>query len=356
MAQNMALIAMSGGVDSSVAAYLAIQAGFSCIGGTMRLYEPAQEASLDIPKHVKDAMSVANRLEIPFHVFDFKEAFRCKVVEEFIHAYENGMTPNPCVICNRCIKFGLLLEKALDLGCDYVVTGHYARIKYDTQSGRWILQKAVDTAKDQSYFLYGLSQEQLQRIQFPLGALTKAEAREIAQAQGLSTAKKKDSQDICFIPDGEYLKFMEGYTGHSYPCGSFLDLHGNVVGNHKGAVGYTLGQRKGLGLAMGEPVYVCDKDMQRNTVTVGPNEALMHRTLRANDWFWHTISHLNEPLRVYAKTRSRMAEQPATVYPEENGFARVEFDEPQRAITPGQAVVLYDGDLVVGGGTITEVL
>lgn len=356
MAQKKAFIAMSGGVDSSVAAYLARQAGFSCIGGTMLLHESSQEAALSIPKNVEDAMNVANRLEIPFYVFDFKAAFRRSVIEEFVRAYENGITPNPCIICNQRIKFGLLLDRALELGCDYVVTGHYACIKYDTQSGRWILQKAVDTSKDQSYFLYGLTQEQLSHIQFPLGSLTKAHAREIAEAQGLSTAKKKDSQDICFIPGGDYLDFMERYTGHSYPCGSFLDLQGNVVGTHKGAVGYTLGQRKGLGLAMGEPVYVCSKDMQCNTVTVGPNDALMHRVLRANDWFWHTVAQLNEPLRVYAKTRSRMSEQPATVYPEENGFVRVVFDEPQRAITPGQAVVLYDGELLVGGGTITEVL
>ena len=217
-----------------------------------------------------------------------------------------------------------------------------------------MLQKAIDENKDQSYFLYSLTQEQLSRTLFPLGHLHKSEVREIAQAQGFVTAKKKDSQDICFVPDGDYRLFMEQHTGKTYAPGDFLDQNGNVVGRHNGAVGYTLGQRKGLGIAMGEPVYVCGKDMEKNTVTVGPNQALMHRTVRANHWYWHTIPELTEPLRVTAKARSRMTEQPATVYPEENGFARVEFAEPQRAMTPGQAVVLYDGDIVVGGGTIVE--
>lgn len=353
MAQKKAMIAMSGGVDSSVAAYLAMEAGFSCIGGTMRLYQPDSDA---VSQQVVDAESVANRLGIDFHTFDFKNEFRCRVMDAFVRAYENGMTPNPCIVCNQQLKFGLFLDKALELGCDYVVTGHYARIKQDEKSGRWAVQKAVDEAKDQSYFLYGLTQHQLSHTSFPLGALTKAQAREIAEAQGFITAKKKDSQDICFVPDGDYFKFMAQHTGHSYPEGDFLDQKGNVVGRHKGAVAYTLGQRKGLGLSMGEPIYVCDKNIAKNTVTVGPNDALMHQSLRANNWFWHTIPSLTEPLRVYAKARSRMTEQPATVYPEKNGFARVEFDEPQRAITPGQAVVLYDGDLIVGGGTITEVL
>jgi tRNA-specific 2-thiouridylase len=242
------------------------------------------------------------------------------------------------------------------LGCEYVVTGHYARVAQIAETGRWVLKKALDESKDQSYFLYGLTQAQLSRLLFPLGELTKAQAREIAEAQGFITARKKDSQDICFVPDGDYLSFMVRHTGKQYPGGDFLDLSGNVVGHHKGAVGYTIGQRKGLGLAMGEPVYVCGKNMETNTITVGPNDALMHRSLRANNWFWHTIAELTAPLRVTAKARSRMTEQPATVYPEENGFARVEFDDPQRAITPGQAVVLYDGDTVVGGGTITEVI
>ena len=350
MTQKKVLVAMSGGVDSSVAAHLAQKLGFSCIGATMLLH------SAVAPGQVEDARSVAQRLGIPFHVLNFHEDFRALVMDRFVQEYEDGLTPNPCVVCNQNLKFGKLLDRALEMGCDSIVTGHYARIEQNPTTGRFYLRKAVDGGKDQSYFLYGLTQHQLAHTRFPLGNLTKQEAREIALAQGFLTAKKKDSQDICFVPDGDYLAFMMSHTGKTYSAGSFLDQNGNVVGQHKGAVAYTLGQRKGLGIALGEPVYVCDKDMEKNTVTVGPNDALMHTTLRARDWFWHTIPELSAPLSIFAKARSRMTEQPATVYPEENGFARVEFDTPQRAITPGQAVVLYDGDVVVGGGTITEVL
>lgn len=359
MEQKKALIAMSGGVDSSVAAYLTMQEGFSCMGATMRLFEALEdepESTCCSLEQVEDARSVAHRLGIPFYVFNFKEDFRCYVMDAFVRDYESGLTPNPCVECNRYLKFDRLLRRATELECDYVVTGHYARIAQDPSSGRYFLRKAVDSSKDQTYFLYCLTQEQLSHIRFPLGELTKPEAREIAASQGFVNARKKDSQDICFVPDGDYLSFMERYTGKHYPGGDFLDQDGRIVGRHRGAVAYTLGQRKGLGLAMGAPVYVCGKDMTKNTVTVGPNEALMHRSLLANNWYWHTIATLDAPLRVMAKARSRMTEQPATVYPAENGFSRVVFDEPQRAITPGQAVVLYQGDAVVGGGTITEVL
>ena len=342
-----ALVGMSGGVDSSVAVYLCMQEGLSCIGGTMLLHDSTPDAALD-------ASSVAARLGIPFHVFDLSEDFRKKVMDDFVRCYEQGLTPNPCVVCNRHLKFGAFLDIAREMGCDYVVTGHYAQI--EKKNGRFLLKKAADEAKDQSYFLYTLTQDQLAHTRFPLGSLTKAEARAIAETQGFLNAKKRDSQDICFIPDGDYMAFMERHTGKHYEGGNYLDLSGNIVGRHKGAAGYTLGQRKGLGLAMGAPVYVCGKDMAANTVTVGPNEALYRASLRANDWNWIAIEGLTEPIRVTAKARSRMTEQPATVYPEEGGFARVEFDEPQRAITPGQAVVLYDGNTVIGGGTITEVL
>ena len=347
---NNALIAMSGGVDSSVAAWLTINDGFACIGATMELFPK------DGPGDAADALAVAKRLGIPFHIIDAKEVFRKQVMDKFVCCYEAGLTPNPCYDCNRTLKFGFLLEKALELGCDTIVTGHYARILRDEKTGRYLLRKAADEAKDQSYFLACLNQDQLSHIRFPLGELTKTQAREIAETQGFLNARKRDSQDICFVPDGDYMAFLERHTGKTYPQGDFLDLNGNTVGTHRGAVAYTLGQRKGLGLAMGAPVYVCDKDMAANTVTVGPNEALFHRALRADGWNWMPFPALTEPLRVKAKARSRMTEQPATVYPEENGFARVEFDEPQRAITPGQAVVLYDGDTVVGGGTISEVL
>lgn len=352
MDNKKALIAMSGGVDSSVAAFLTVQQGFDCMGATMKLY--GTEAQLT--SQIGDASAIAQRLSMPFYTFDCSDDFERNVISSFISCYEQGLTPNPCITCNRCLKFGAFLRHAEELGCEYVVTGHYAKITYDPTTGRYLLKKAATAEKDQSYFLAQLNQSQLSHTLFPLGELTKPQVRQIAEAQGFINARRKDSQDICFIPDGDYLEFMKRYTGKSYPAGDYLDMNGNIVGRHKGAVGYTLGQRKGLGIAMGEPVYVCGKDMQKNTVTVGPNEALFHASLRANDWNWIAIPELTEPIPVKAKARSRMTEQAATVYPEENGFARVEFDEPQRAITPGQAVVLYDGDTVVGGGTITEVI
>ena len=357
MAQKTALIGMSGGVDSSVAAYLTQQEGFSCIGATMRLYANQAEepestcCSLD---DVEDARSVAYRLGMPFYVFNFSADFQKRVMDAFVRCYETGLTPNPCIECNRHLKFDRFLHRAKELGCEYIVTGHYARITEN--GGRFLLRKAVDEAKDQTYFLYTLTQDQLAHTRFPLGSLTKAQARSIAEQQGFINARKRDSQDICFVPDGDYKAFLERYTGKAYCSGNYLDLKGNIVGQHKGAVGYTLGQRKGLGIAMGAPVYVCGKDMQKNTVTVGPNEALFRKALRADDLNWIAFDTPPSPIRVKAKARSRMTEQPATVYPEDNGSVRVEFDEPQRAITPGQAGVFYDGDIVVGGGTITEVL
>ena len=360
MENQKALIAMSGGVDSSVAAHLIRRAGFTCVGATMRLYD---NTILDGPEStccslddVEDARAVCHKLGMPFYVFNFTQDFQSKVMDKFVACYECGLTPNPCIDCNRYLKFAHLLDRAMVLGCEYIVTGHYARIKKDEATGRYLLYKATDETKDQSYVLYSLTQEQLSHTLLPLGELSKAQVREIAEENGFVNAKKKDSQDICFVPDGDYMAFMERYTSKQYVPGDFLDLDGNIVGRHRGAVGYTLGQRKGLGLAMGAPVYVCDKDMEKNTVTVGPNEALFQKTLRANDWNWFPFPALTGPLRVKAKARYRHAEQSATVYPEGNGFARVEFDEPQRAMTPGQAVVLYDGDLVIGGGTITEVL
>ena len=352
-----ALIAMSGGVDSSVSAFLTLQKGLECIGATMRLYDKKDaESSCCSLDDVEDARSVAHRLGMPYYVFNFTDAFDEKVIQKFIRCYECGLTPNPCIDCNRFLKFEQLLQRAQVLGCDFIVTGHYARICQDPDSGRYLLKKAVDTPKDQTYFLYSLTQEQLKHTLFPLGELTKAEVRQIAQDQGFINARKRDSQDICFVPDGDYLRFLEHYTGKQYPKGDFLDLQGNTVGQHNGAVGYTFGQRKGLGIALGEPVYVCAKDMAANTVTVGPNEALFATTLEAQDWQWFPFPELTEPLRVTAKARSRHIPQSATVYPADNGFARVVFDTPQRAVTPGQTVVLYQGDMVIGGGTITEVL
>lgn len=344
MSQTKALIALSGGVDSSVAAHLMQAAGYTCVGATARFlpnFDPA------------DAQAVAERMGMEFHVLDLQQAFAQDVMADFVRCYEAGLTPNPCIVCNRRLKFGTLLDAALALGCDYIATGHYAQI--EEKNGRFILKKAVDAAKDQTYFLYALNQHQISHTRFPLGCLTKEEARVIAEAQGFVTAHKKDSQDICFIPDGDYFAFLKQYTGKDYPAGNYLDMDGNIVGRHSGAVSYTRGQRKGLGLAMGHPVYVHSKDMVRNTVTVCENEQLFSTTLLADDWNFFPFDRLTAPLRCKAKARSRMVEQPATVYPEENGSCRVIFDEPQRALTIGQAVVLYDGDWVIGGGTIREV-
>lgn len=359
MEKQKALIGMSGGVDSSVAALLMQEAGYECIGATMRLFSNAvlgqdQESTCCSLDDVEDAKSVARRMGIAHYTFNFQEDFREKVMDAFVKAYESGLTPNPCIECNRFLKFDHLLRRALELGCAKCVTGHYARIRYDASTGRYLLYKAVDCAKDQTYFLANLTQEQLAHTAFPLGELTKAQVRQIAGEHSFINARKHDSQDICFVPDGNYKAFMERYTGKTYESGNFLDLQGNVVGRHNGAVGYTLGQRKGLGLAMGVPVYVCGKDMAANTVTVGPNEALFATGLIGGDWNWFPFPDLKSPMRVSVRTRHTPKEADATIIPMEGGLARVEFDIPQRAVTPGQAVVVYSGDMVVGGGTILK--
>ena len=347
------MVAMSGGVDSSVAAYLLQRNGTDCAGGTMQLCNGLLNTPFNDP--AQDAALVAQRLGIPFYVFDETANFRKKVVDCFVQCYESGGTPNPCVDCNRHLKFDILLQRAQKAGYDYIATGHYAKIRKD-KNGRYLLYRAEDDSKDQSYFLACLTQEQLAHTKFPLGELSKAEVRQIAQEQGFINAQKKDSQDICFIPDGDYVSFIKRYTGKEYPAGNYIDLQGNVLGKHSGAICYTIGQRKGLGIALGAPAYVCSKDTDSNTVTLGTNEDLFRSRLRAIDWNWIPFPELNAPIKVTAKVRYRHTPQPATVYPEENGAARVEFETPQRAITPGQLVVLYDGDLVIGGGTITEVL
>lgn len=355
-----AMIAMSGGVDSSVAAYLMQQAGYACMGATMRLYEN-EDAGLPRGStccaldDVEDARRVAYTLGMPHYVFNYKDAFHEQVMARFAAAYQRGATPNPCLDCNRYLKFGLLESRARALGCDVLATGHYARIE-QLPDGRWTLKKAADPEKDQSYVLAWLTQEQLAHTRFPLGGLRKSEARAIAEAHGFCNAHKHDSQDICFVPDGDYTAFLERYTGKTYPQGDFLDESGKVVGKHHGAVRYTIGQRKGLGLAMGEPVYVCGKDMQTNTVTVGPNSSLLSSALQANDWNWFPFPELTEPMDVTVKIRHSQFEQPGRVFPEADGFARVEFAQPLRAVAPGQAVVLYQGDMVLGGGTITEAI
>ena len=354
-----ALIGMSGGVDSSVAALLMLEKGFACIGATMRLYggdsvSPEGSKTCCSLDDVEDARAVAHRLGIRHYVFNFTEEFRRQVMDKFVDTYYEGGTPNPCIDCNRSLKFGKLLQRAEELGCDTVVSGHYARVERDPDSGRYLLKRAADRAKDQTYFLACLTQEQLSRIQFPLGGLTKEEVRRIAEAHGFVNARKHDSQDICFVPGGDYTAFLTEYTGKPLEPGDFLNQQGQIVGRHRGTICYTIGQRKGLGISLGEPVYVTGKDMAAGTVTVGPNEALFSRELWAKDWVFFPFEELKEPMAVTAKIRHSQFDQPATVYPKENGLARVVFDEPQRAISPGQAVVLYRGDTVIGGGTIVK--
>ena len=358
--KNTALIAMSGGVDSSVAAYLMAEQGYDCVGTTMRLYRN-EDIGLGCfhtccsQRDIDDAAEVAFQLDIPYEVLDFTPDFKDKIIEKFVRVYENGGTPNPCIDCNRYMKFDKLLDFARQRGLQYVVTGHYARIAYDAASGRWLLKKAVDDSKDQSYVMYMLSQEQLAHTRFPLGDKRKTEVRALAERLHFVNARKHDSQDICFVPDGDYVKFIEQYTGKRYPSGDFLDEAGAVVGQHRGAIRYTIGQRKGLQLAMGTPVYVCQKDMQNNTVSVGAESALYSDTLIAEELNWISVAKLEQPMRVKAKTRYRQTEQWATVYPQGQDAVRLVFDEPQRAMTVGQAVVMYDGDVVVGGGTIAEI-
>ncbi|MBR6595376.1 MAG: tRNA 2-thiouridine(34) synthase MnmA [Oscillospiraceae bacterium] len=355
-----ALIAMSGGVDSSAAAWLTRQMGYDCAGAMMRMFDsdilPGGTSSCCSLDDAEDARAVARKMGMPFHVINAKAEFAEHVISDFIDTYERGETPNPCINCNRHLKFDLFLRRAQILGYDKIVTGHYARIEYDEARRRWLLKKALDESKDQSYVLACLNQEQLSHTLLPLGTMTKAQSRAIAEEQGFINARKRDSQDICFVPDGDYVAFMEHYTGKHYEPGDFLDLNGQVVGRHRGAVCYTLGQRKGLGLAMGAPVYVCAKDMEKNTVTVGPNESLFATTLLARDFNWIALESLTEPTAVTARARYNQKEQPATVYPAENGLVKVVFREPQRAMTPGQSVVLYQGDMVLGGGTIDQVL
>ncbi|MBR1731043.1 MAG: tRNA 2-thiouridine(34) synthase MnmA [Ruminococcus sp.] len=351
-----ALIAMSGGVDSSVAALLIKNEGYEATGITMKLYDNddigvKKENTCCSVDDIADARAVCNRLSIPYYVFNFRESFNEQVIERFISAYENGATPNPCIDCNRYIKFERLMRRMKELEMDYVVTGHYARIERDESSGRFLLKKAFDDTKDQSYVLYSLTQEQLRHTLFPLGSLNKTEVRKIAEENGFINAKKHDSQDICFVPDGKYAQFIENYTGKSYERGDFTDCDGNVLGEHKGIIRYTIGQRKGLGLSLPEPMYVCEKDLENNKVILGRNEDLFSKELYAEDINLISVKELKEPVRVYAKVRYNQKAQPATAE-QIDGRLHVVFDEPQRAICKGQAVVLYDGDTVVGGGTI----
>ena len=355
------LVAMSGGVDSSVTAWLLQQQGWDCAGATMRLYRntdlgEACHKTCCSQTDIDDASDVAFRLGIPFEVLDFTTLFRERVIRSFQHAYERGLTPNPCIDCNRSMKFEALMDSPRRDGFDAIATGHYARGGREAESGRWQLRKAADESKDQSYVLYMLTQEQLSHLVLPLGERHKSEIRAIAQEQGFINARKHDSQDICFVPDGDYAAFLERWSGKTWPDGDILDPEGRVLGRHRGALRYTIGQRRGLNLPMGERVYVCGKDMERNTVTVGPESALYSRALLAGGMNWLSIARPDGPIRVTARTRYHQTETPATAWPLPEGRMKLLFDEPKRAVTAGQAVVLYDGELVVGGGTILRTL
>ena len=351
------MVGMSGGVDSSVAACLLLRQGYDVTGVTFKLWDdPAGDSGCCSADDVRDAAFVCEQLGIPHYVINYKELFREKVVAPFAEEYLHGRTPNPCINCNRYIKFGAFSHKLKELGFDLMATGHYARCGYNDATGRWELRRGIYPEKDQSYVLCHLTQEQLAMLRLPLGEYSKPQIRAIAEESGLVVAKKPDSQDICFVPDGDYPAFLRRWTGQELPKGRFIDENGIVLGENKGITHYTIGQRKGLGLAMGAPVYVCGKDMQANTVTVGPNSSLFSSALQANDWNWFPFPELTEPMDVTVKIRHSQFEQPGRVFPEADGFARVEFAQPLRAVTPGQAVVLYQGDMVLGGGTITEAI
>ena len=350
-------VAMSGGVDSSVAAVLLQEQGYELSGVNLRMFHnedlgESREKTCCSLADAEDAALVARRLGFPFYVFDFAQVFRDTVIRDFVEEYQAGHTPNPCAVCNREVKFGALLRRVQALGQDFLATGHYAQVERDPDSGRYLLKRAADRSKDQTYFLYMLTQDQLAHTLFPLGGLHKAEVRQIAETRGLVNARKHDSQDICFVPDGKYADFIERTTGHPSPTGPFLDREGRVLGQHKGLIRYTRGQHKGLGLSTEEPLYVLEKDAAANTIRLGPDSALWTTELTAEQVNLISVPELMVPLRVTAKTRYSQREAAATVTSLPDGCIHVVFDEPQRAITAGQAVVLYDGEYVVGGGTI----
>lgn len=355
MGRGRVLVAMSGGVDSSVVANLLVEQGYDCLGATMRLASNEDdrpgERTCCSTDDVADARQACWDAGIRHYTFDYTNQFSREVIDPFVAGYEVGLTPNPCVACNRHLKFGALLDRALELGCDHLATGHYARVTHDARG--YHLLKGVDAAKDQSYFLFGLTQQRLAHVMFPLGGLHKApEVRDLAERMGLSSAHKKDSEGICFVPGGDHLHFIEERTGRAARPGDVLDAQGNVIGTHAGALRYTLGQRKGLGVACTHPVYVVGIDTTANTVTLGEQEQLLSSELVAGDWNWVAGQVPAAPLRAAAKVRYHQPDQPCLVTPLADGRVRVEFETPQRAITPGQAVVVYEGDECLGGGTI----
>lgn len=355
-----ALAAMSGGVDSSVAAAFMKEKGYDVIGVTMKLYDNEDINMCDRKtccalSDIEDARNVAYNLGIPYYVFNFKSEFKKSVIDKFVCSYKCGHTPNPCIDCNRYLKFAGLYERAKILGCDKIVTGHYARIKYSEKDNEYQLLKGADDSKDQSYVLYHMTQEQLQHTVFPLGEYMKEEIREKAEDYGLITAHKNDSQDICFIPDGNHLKFIEEYSGEKIGEGNILDINGKVIGRHKGYYKYTIGQRKGINVNRQGKSYVVEIRPETNEIVIGENKDLYASQLIAGDFNWISKSIPDTPIRVEGRTRYHQVLAGATAKVLEDGKVKVTFDEAQRAITKGQSVVLYNGDVVLGGGTIEKV-
>lgn len=348
------LIAMSGGVDSSVAAKLMIDRGSECVGCTMILKSDEciqNDASCCSTKDINDAKSVCNESGIDHFVCDFSTDFRKKVIDPFICCYENGITPNPCVNCNKHFKFNRLIAEMNRHGCDHIVTGHYARV--EEKDGNFYLKKAIDKQKDQSYVLYFLNQDQLRHIFFPLGELTKERVRQVAFDNGFINANKSDSQDICFVPNGKYTDVIQKMTGKNYSKGVFLDTKGNVIGQHKGIIYYTIGQHKKLGMSFPEPMYVCAIDAANNSIILGKEEDLYRREVEVKSFNWINERPLKDGFKCNAKIRYRQSEQPATIIYTGVDSIKIIFDQAQRAVTPGQSAVLYDDDIVLGGGIIS---
>lgn len=355
MSKKRVVVGMSGGVDSSVTAALLLQKGYDVIGITMQIWpdqdeeKAAKEGGCCSLSAVDDARRVSNSLGIPYYVMNFKDIFEKKVIDYFVDEYAQGRTPNPCIACNRYVKFEELLRRALALDCDYVATGHYARITYDEDLKRYLIKKSVTAAKDQTYALYNLTQFQLQHTLMPLGDYTKDETRAIAKELGMDVATKPDSQEICFVDNDDYGSFLESRNSQITRPGYFVDTKGNIIAKHKGIAYYTIGQRKGLGIALGWPAYVVDIRPDTNTVVLGTNEEVFGQALIAHDINFIPFDNLEKPITVQAKIRYSAKEATALVIPIGDGKVKVEFEQKQRAITPGQSVVFYQDDVLVGG-------
>lgn len=346
------IVAMSGGVDSSVAAALLLEQGYDVEGMIMRLWDGDNEVSCSSSTAVSDAQAVAEKLGIKLNVLQLQDLFREKVVEHFINEYSAGRTPNPCVYCNQNLKFARLLQEALAAGGDYLATGHYVRKGFDDVGGRYFLKQAVDSQKDQSYFLYGISQAQLAKVLFPLGEYHKSEIRELAHKYGLAVADKRDSQEICFIPDGDYAAFIKKQRLETFRSGDIVDENGKVLGHHNGIINYTIGQRKGLGIAAPQPLFVKEVRVAANQVVVGGADCMFRERMYAKKLVWQSVEFPQVELKTAAKIRSAAKAVPAVIKPMDETTVEVVFETPQRAITPGQAVVFYDGDKIMGGGII----